>query len=51
MKLTIPKDDPTIIEYREFKKFNRNNFDRELRQKLNVVHVDNYATYLINMSH
>ena len=45
MKLAIPKDEPKIIEYREYKKFNKNAFNAELRQKLNQVHMTNYAAF------
>ena len=35
MKLTVPKEDPKIIEYREYKHFDQGTFDRELSEKIN----------------
>ena len=35
MKNTIPKSEPKIIQYRDYKTFDENNFREELKEKLN----------------
>ena len=45
MKKSIPKDEPKIIQYRDYKNFVENNFRIELKEKLQNTFIDNYNKF------
>ena len=47
MKQTIPKDKPKIIQYRDYKKFEENNFRIDLRERLQNEVMQNLKTYFL----
>ena len=45
MKNTFPRAKPKVVQYRDYKNFDLQNFRQKLRDKLTSVVIDQYDTF------